>query len=368
MTTVPDHKISWWRTSVGEEDVRKLAESISEEHISQGPVTAEFEAAFAHSLDVPYAVATTSGSVALLMALMALGLKRDDEVIVPNRTFIATAHAATLLGAKVVLVDVLPGQPSMDVPLVKGKITNKTKAIMPVHLNGRAVDMEGIGEISQEYGLCVVEDACQALFSKTSAGYLGTLSDAGCFSLGMTKLITTGQGGVTVTRNRETYERLKLIRNHGVSDTFAATYVETGFNFKFTDMQASIGLSQLSRAQDRVARNNAVYVQYASAFDEFEFPFLRMIPVDLDHGEVPLWVEVLCPEREKLMDFLSSRGIQTRPFLPDLDISPHLGNSGEFPRSRIFSEQGIFLPCGPDQQLANVDRVIDALREYSDLR
>lgn len=357
-------KISWWRTSFGDEELAGLAGALSNEHVSQGPVTDQFEKEFARALGVPYAVATTSGSVALLMALMALGIGRDDEVIVPNRTFIATAHAALLLGAKVVLVDVEPEAPNIDVARVRAAITSRTRAIMPVHLNGRASDMGEINRIAAEYGLRVVEDACQALFSKNSAGFLGTQSDAGCFSLGVTKLISSGQGGMIVTKNPETYERLKLVRNHGVPDTFAGTYSQVGFNFKFTDLLASIGLVQLGRASSRVERVKAVYQRYAAGLARLELPFLQLIPVDVPGGEVPLYVEALCPRREHLMDFLTSRGIQTRPFHPDLHLSPYLNNRGKFPNSKRFGKQGIFLPCGPDQPLENVDRVLDALDNY----
>lgn len=360
------HKVPWWRTSLGPEEAQRLVHSISREHISQGPVTAEFESQLAAALGVPYAVATTNGSIALLMALMAVGVGRDDEVIVPNRTFVATAHAALLLGAKVVLVDTRPNIPTMDAAQVRSKITARTKAIMPVHLNGRAVDLTEVRNIAKEYGLYVIEDAAQALFSRNAFGFLGTQSDAGCFSLGMTKLITTGQGGVVVTQSAEMYERLKLIRNHGVVDTLNDAYTQMGFNFKFNDLLASIGIVQLSRAQTRVSQVNAVYAKYAAALSEF--PFLKLIPVAVEDGEVPLWVEVLCAERAALIEFLSSQGVETRKFLPDLNLSPHLRNGGDFRHSKVFSEQGMFLPCGPEQPLENIDYTIEALRRYAQSR
>ena len=363
--TIKISKIPWWRTSFGEEEVSQIRAAILNEHVSQGPVTAEFEARFAEALEVPYAVATTSGSTALLLALMALGIGRDDEVIVPNRTFIATAHAALLLGAKAVPVDVLPDTPTMDVSQIRQKITSRTRAIMPVHLNGRAVEMEQVNEVAEEYGLGVVEDACQALFSRSTAGYLGTQSDMGCFSLGATKLISTGQGGIVVTRSPKMYEQLKLIRNHGVADTFRASYEQMGFNFKFTDILASIGLVQLGRAPQRIEHTTAVYSKYAAAMGEYGLPFLQLIPVKVAQGEVPLYVEVLCTKRQELRDFLDPQGISTRPFLPDIDLSPHLNSDGEYPNSRVFSERGLFLPCGPEQPLENIDRVLEVLRVYS---
>jgi len=357
-------KISWWRTSFGAEELAAVGEAITAEQISQGPITAQLEARIAEALGVPYVIVTTSGSVALLISLMALGIGRDDEVIVPNRTWIATAHAAVLLGAKVVLVDSLPGIPSLDVARVREKITPRTKAIMPVHLNGRAVDMDGVNNLAKEFGLVVVEDACQALFSRDAHGFLGTRSDAGCFSLGVSKLISTGQGGMVVTRDAATYEKLKLARNHGVVDNFTDTWNQLGFNFKFTDLLASIGLVQLSHSSERISQVQRLYARYVESLTEF--PFLRIIPVDTAAGELPLYVEVLCDERKALMDFLQARDIQTRPSLPSLHSSSYLGSDGEFPNSRLFEEKGMYLPCGPTQPLENVDRVLAALREYQD--
>ncbi|OGW91032.1 MAG: pyridoxal phosphate-dependent aminotransferase [Omnitrophica bacterium RIFCSPHIGHO2_02_FULL_63_14] len=364
VTTEAAYEVLWWRTAFGEEEIRAVTEAIRGEHVSQGPVTAQFEAQLADALEVPYAVATTSGSMALLMALMALGIKPGDEVIVPNRTFIATAHAAMLLGAKVVLVDARPDLPTMDVSQLEREVTARTRAIMPVHLNGRAVDMTAVNQVAKEYGLLVVEDAAQALFSRNADGFLGTQSDAGCFSLGVTKLISTGQGGFVVTRSRETYERLLLIRNHGVADTMDAEYTRMGFNFKFNDLLASVGLAQLSRVPRRIAHIKAIYARYAAAIADL--PFLNLIPVNLEAGGIPLWVECLCQEREPVMAFLNSRRIQTRKFLPDLHLSPHLQNFGEFPRSKVFCERGFSLPGGPEQPLEHIDRVLEALRNFGE--
>ncbi len=357
-----NYTISWWRTQFGEPETQGIADAIAHEHISQGAVTAAFEAKIAEALGVPYCVATTSGSMSLLMALMALGIGRGDEVIVPNRTWIASAHAVAMLGGKVVLVDVLPDIPIMDVAQARRKITKRTKAIMPVHLGGRAVDMDAVTVLARERNLRVVEDASQAVFSKNAAGYLGTQSDAGCFSLSVAKLIATGQGGFTVTRSQETHDRLKSIRTHGVADVINASYTQLGFNFRFTDLQAAFGLAQLTRVPQRIAHVNAVYQRYVAGLAKL--PFVKLIPIAVERGEIPLYVEVLCDNREKIMAHLAAHGIQTRPFYPDLNVATYLGNKGEYPNARVFGEHGLFLPCGPDQPLANVDRVLEVLREY----
>jgi dTDP-4-amino-4,6-dideoxygalactose transaminase len=229
-------------------------------------------------------------------------------------------------------------------------------------LNGRAVDMKALRALAKKRKLALVEDACQAMFSRSPLGYLGTLSDAGCFSLGVTKLISTGQGGMVVTRDRRVYERLKLVRNHGVADTFQADYTMRGFNFKFTDLQAAVGLVQLGRVKARLAHAKALYKEYAAAIAGLGF--MKTVPVNVAGGEVPLYFEALCDDRDGLRKFLADRGIQTRPFLPDLDRSPHLVRPGHFPHSRLFSGHGVFLPAGPSQSLQDVRRVIEALRLY----
>jgi dTDP-4-amino-4,6-dideoxygalactose transaminase len=355
-----ENYISWWRTSFSNEDIEKVSESIRNENISMGSVTEEFEQRLAKALNVPYVVATTSGSIALMMALMAMGIETGDEVIVPNRTWIATAHAPMLLGAKPVLVDVLPDRPVMDTSIIGEKITSKTKAIIPAQLNGRAVEMEQVWEIAKKYGLLVVEDSAQGLFSKYKDKYMGTESDAGCFSFSVAKLIPTGQGGVVITRRRDIYKKMKLIRTQGVDDVNSGTpFLRMGFNFRYTDLQASIGLVQLNKVDQRIKNLKVVYKKYQESLKEINY--LQLIPVYMEKDEIPLYVEAIVEEREKLMEHLASHNIQIRPMYPDLDTANHLKCSDNFPNSRVFGKQGLVLPCGPDQPLENIDKVIEVL-------
>jgi dTDP-4-amino-4,6-dideoxygalactose transaminase len=357
-----ERAIAWWRTSFGESEIQRVRQSVLNEHISQGPVTAEFEQAMAEALQVSYAIATTSGSVALAMSLLALGVGPGAEVIVPNRTWIATAHAVLLVGAKITLVDVLPDVPVLDVAKIREKITDRTKAIIPVHLNGRAVNMESLKDVAREFGLVVVEDACQALFSRNKSGFLGTQSQAGCFSLGVTKLLSTGQGGLIVTQDSHLNEKLRLIRNNGVVDIFTDTWNQFGFNFKFTDIQASFGLAQLQRVQHRIDRLHAIYQQYADGLNGLEF--LHLLRSNVVGGELPLYVEVQCPNRNRLTEFLKSHNIQARPLPPNLNTSSYLDGAGVFPNSDRFAGAALYLPCGPEQPSGNVERVLEVLRQY----
>lgn len=356
------NRISWWRTDFGQAEIDNLREAICKEMVSQGSLTEKFEKEIARNLGVPFAVVTTSGSVSLLMSLLAIGIKAGDEVIVPNRTWIATAHAVLFAGAKVVLVDVEKDIPLIDAKQIRKKITSKTKAIIPVHLNGRSVEMETIEQIAKQYNLKIIEDACQAFYSKNKHGFLGTQSILGCFSLGVTKLISTGQGGVIVTKDQEFYEKLKLLRNHGVVDNFTDTWNQLGFNFKFTDLLAAVGLAQINRVKDRVEHVLELYKRYAEALEDLSF--LKLIPVDFVEGEIPLYVEAISPVREKLCQFLNSSGIQCRPLPPNLDISGYIPNDHRFPNSKLFAEQGFYLPCGPAQPLATVEIVRKALKSF----
>lgn len=356
--------ISWWRKYFGEEEIAYIAKSIRNEHISLGPVTAELEQKLSDILGIPYVVATTSGSMALLMVLMAAGIGPGDEVIVPNRTWIATAHAPLLLGAKAVLADVQVNSPIMDVTQIEENIGPRTKAIIPVHLNGRSVDMDEVNRIATEHNLLVIEDAAQAFCSANKTGFLGCQSFAGCFSFSVAKLISTGQGGFVVTRDKETYEILKSIRTHGVSDLIDVSYKRLGYNFRITDIQASIGIAQLDRLPGNIVRVKEIYYKYSAALHYFSF--LKLIPVDVEAGEIPLYIEVLCPEREKLIGYLADYGIETRSAFPDLNLATHLKSSNRFQNSEIFGSQGLYLPCGPDQPLENIDRVITVLRKYGE--
>lgn len=355
-------KISWWRTTFAHEEIARMTRAVEQENLSQGPVTAEFERGIAEMLGVPYVVATTSGSVALFMAMVAAGVKPGDEVIVPNRGWIAAAHAARLLGATVVLVDVVREETSIDPARIAERITPKTRAIVSVHLNGRSTDMAAINAMAASHGVTVIEDGAQALLSRNTLGLLGCQSPIGCFSLSVAKLISTGQGGFIVTHDEQTHRRLSLMRSHGVVDVVHAQWTELGFNFRMSDVLAAIGIAQIDRIPGRIERLHAIYGRYDEALKGLKT--VRMIPVDVAAGEIPLYVEVLCDDRPALQRYLAERNVETRPFHPDLNVAGYLDNPGAYPNSDRFATHGLFLPCGPSQVSADIDRVIEHLQEF----
>lgn len=357
-----DTPISWWRTEFGEPAIEAIAAAIRSERVGQGPLTEAFERDFAERLGMKYAVTVTSGSAALYIALIARGIGHGDEVIVPDRTWVASAHAVCMTGAKVVLADVKPHMPIIEEEVIESLITPRTKAIMPVHLNGRASNMDRILEIAGRHKLWVVEDTCQALFSGDSAGkFLGTRSGAGCFSLGTTKLISSGQGGVVVTDDPEYHKCLKLVKNHGVVDQFTDRWNQFGFNFKFTDFQAAMVHQQLKTIESRLLHLREVYAAYRDSVEKLSW--INLIPFG-SSNELPLYVDAVTPHRERLISYLREKSIQVRPHPPSLHTTSYLNSGGAFANSLRFNREGLYLPAGPTQPIQNIERVIDALRKF----
>ena len=363
MTKQDQLVVSHWRTTFNNGELEAIAFAIANENISQGPIVAEFERQLASYLGIPFVVSTTSGSMALLMSLLAAGVGPGDEVIVPNRTWIATAHAPFLIGATVKLVDVEIDRPIIDAKLIEQSITDKTRVIIPVHLCGRSADMRSINKIARKYNLTVIEDAAQGLGSRNEDGFLGTQSDMGCFSFSVAKIISTGQGGFVTTSSEAIYRKLVAMRTHGVGDIVNAVWDQPGFNFRFTDVLASIGLVQLKLLPDRITKVKTIYKLYEEGLKDL--PFIKIIPVDLAAGEIPIYVEVLCESRKEMMDFLTTRGVQCRPFYPSLNHANYFKDFGYYPNAEHFGLNGIYLPAGPAQSIDNINNVIKIIRSFN---
>lgn len=357
-----ENKINWWRTSFNNGEAEAIVRAISDKNISQGPIVAQLEKEMATFLDVPYVVATTSGSMALLMSLWVAGVGPGDEVIVPNRTWIATAHAAKLLGAKVVLVDVESERPIIDASLIEKAINLRTKAIIPVHMCGRSADMRLINEIARRHKIVLIEDAAQALGSRNEDGFLGTQSQMGCFSFSVAKIISTGQGGFISTKDETIYKKLLAMRTHGVGDVVNAQWEQPGFNFRFTDVLAAIGIVQINLLNQRIEKVINIYQLYADGLKDMKS--IELIPVNIEKGEIPVYIEVICESREHLIEFMAAKAIQCRPFYPDLDFASYFTSDHSFPNSRKYGRAALYLPSGPDQSHEDINEVIAALHEF----
>lgn len=356
-------QVPWFFGRLGEEEIAGVAAAIRDCHINCGPLCRELEARLAQRLGVPHAVLTTSGSAALLLALWAADIGPGDEVIAPAAGFIATAHAVMVAGATLRLVDVERQRPIMDLAEVEQALSPRTKAVLPVHLNGAACDVAGLRNRLAGTGIQIIEDAAQAMMSRGASGYLGTLGDFGIFSLGITKLITTGEGGLVVAHSPAAYERLQKLRNQGVHLIANNVFDSFGFNLRFNDLLASVGLAQLARIEQRMDACREVYRFYGEALRGLSW--LRLVECRLDAGELPLWTQVICAERETVVRRLAEEGITARPFHPALSASPHLKSTGAFPRAEAYARYALTLPSGPDQSRENLQRTVDCLHSIA---
>jgi dTDP-4-amino-4,6-dideoxygalactose transaminase len=355
--------ISWWQIELSDLEIELTTKALKNKNISQGIVTEEFESKISELLGIPYVTACTSGSTALLMSLVAAKIGPGDEVIVPNRTWIATAHAVMMVGAKVVLADDDGEDSSIFLNQINKKINSRTKAIIPVHLCGRSCDINGLKSVLKKRNVLIIEDAAQAFMSSNQNGFLGTQGLTGCFSLSLAKLISTGQGGFVVTKDKKVFERLKSLRNHGVNDPVNVSYKGFGFNFRFNDILASIGIAQLKRLKNNIYNIKTIYTTYLEGLHNLRG--IRVIEKRINDGEIPLYAEILCECREKLIKYLKNAGIQTRPYYPNLNLAPQLRDRRRFPKSEKYGINGLFLPCGPAQQLKNVNITIQKIHDFS---
>lgn len=344
---MPNKKIPWWEPQIGSPLEKDLLEQVLvANYANEGKLTTRFEQEVTELLGVKYAIATTSGTVAIFLALKALGIGHGDEVIVPDATFIATANAVTLTGAKPILVDIDPRTLTMHIESFKKAITLKTKAVVPVHVTGRGADIETILAIAREHNLHVVEDAAEAFFSKYHGKYLGTWGDAGCFSFSAAKTITTGQGGMIVTNSDALYATLRPLKDQGrpVRGTGGDDAHPTiGFNFKYTDVQAALGLGQLKLVQDRITRMRRTYTLYREELQGVAG--ISIFDINLDEGGVPQWTDALVERREELDAYLQSLNIDCRRYWLPIHLQKAYPNQGgEFTNSTKYLPQALWLP------------------------
>ncbi|WP_078060728.1 UDP-4-amino-4,6-dideoxy-N-acetyl-beta-L-altrosamine transaminase [Desulfotomaculum copahuensis] len=295
------------RQLIEQDDIDAVTEVLRSDWLTTGPTVAEFERRFAARVGARYAVAVSSGTAALHAACFAAGLGRGDEVITSPLTFVASANCALFLGAKPVFADIDPDTYNIDPAEIEKKITAQTKAIIPVHFTGQPCDLDAIHDIARRCKLSVIEDAAHALGAEYKGRPVGGLSDMTVFSFHPVKHITTGEGGMVTTNDEELYQWLLLFRNHGITrdpemmtENHGPWYYEAldlGFNYRLTDIQAALGLSQLRKLDRFLARRRAIAAIYNEAFAQI--PAVR-IPWQAPYGRTAWHLYVLSLNLEQL--------------------------------------------------------------------
>lgn len=352
--------IQVWSNFIQQDELDYFHNSIENKHIMEGPVLREFEKRMSELLDIPYVIGTASGSAALALALMGIGIKSGDEVIVPDLTFIATANAVCLLGAEVVLAPTEKERPIMDLNAVEGLITDRTRAIITVDLNGRISWSKELKEKYGKRGICIIDDACQAFMSGDGNAKAGTQADIGCFSFGITKTVSTINGGMVVTRNKKLYEKMKILKTQGMHSVFEGdAYYYPGFNFKLPDVLAAIGLGQLDRLDDKLEHMKAIDEMYRNELKNVEG--IDFIPKRA--GEFAWMPDVVCSDRDKVREELRKNDIISRPLGVPLHTAPYLKEKTDYTNAVEMQKKMLSLPGGPDQPFENVEKVIKILKK-----
>jgi dTDP-4-amino-4,6-dideoxygalactose transaminase len=372
---------------IGEEEIAEVVDTLRSGWVTTGPKAKRFEQAFAEFLGEPQieCIAVNSATAGLHLALEALGIGPGDEVITTTHTFTATAEVVRYLGADVVLVDIDPLTLNIDPRLVEAAITPRTKAIIPVHYAGLAVDMLAILDIARKHGLRVVEDAAHALPTTLEKELIGTMgSDATVFSFYANKTMTTGEGGMLVTRNAELAKRARVMRLHGMNrdafDRFTAKVpswyyeiVAPGFKYNLTDIAAALGLHQLKRLTAFQARREQIAQAYLEAFADLPL-ILPPLPPEGDTHSWHLFVLRLADEavieRDVFIERMFAKGIGCSVHYIPLHLHPYWRDRYElspeqFPHSQKAYERMLSIPLYTAMSDADVQRVIAAVREIA---
>jgi perosamine synthetase len=361
-----NRNLEFWTPQFGPEEKELVASVIDTGFLNDGEMTERFEKQVAELLGIRHVVATTSGTTAIFLALAGIGVGPGDEVIVPDVTFIATANAVTLTGAKAILADIDPHRLTLDPGCTERAITSRTKAIVPVHVSGRAADLGAIMDIAMRHGLFVVEDAAEALFSKHKSRCLGTFGIAGCFSLSPNKTITTGQGGLVATDDDRLHVRLRELKDQGrpVRGTGGNdTHGSVGFNFKFTNLQAAVGVGQLKDLQRRLERMKSIQSVYAEGLRGIRG--ISILPFCLKDGEVPQWTDAIVDRCQDLYDHLAAKGIRGRRFWHPLHTQPpYRLPDDQFPNSAKTIPHAMWLPSAFTLSDIDAMTVCDEIRHF----
>lgn len=346
---------------------RYLLEAYDSSWISgNGPFNQRFEECFRESVEAPFALSVANGTVAIHLVLAALGVGPGDEVIVPTLTYIATANAVTYTGATPVLVDSEPNTWGLDPERVEDAITAKTRAIIVVHLYGNPSEIEKLAEIAEKNGLHLIEDCAEALETRVSGTHVGSWGVAATYSFFGNKLITTGEGGMITTSDSALYDQMALLRGQAMSRERRYWFEAIGYNYRMTNVQASIGLGQLEEIHEHASARREI----ANWYDE-EIAGAGMevtTPIERPGTTHSYWLyTILLPEnastaRDAIQGFMLEQGVETRPVFFPLHVMPPYLSSSPRPVAEELGRRGLSLPTFRGMRRDDVVGVVQVLK------
>ena len=353
-------------------ELKYLTECITSGWISSsGKFIELFEKKFADFCGVKHSVSCSNGTVALHLALLALGIGKGDEVIVPNLTFAATANVVIYTGAKPVLVDVQEDTWCIDSEEIKKKITKRTKAIIPVHLYGMPCDMDSIMKIAKENNLVVIEDCAEAHGATCNGKNVGSFGDMGCFSFYANKIITTGEGGMITTNNRRLYDLSKSLKSLAFGRKQRFMHKNIGFGYRMTNLQAAFGCAQLKKIDNFITLKRKIAKFYKNAL--YNVSGLQL-PVEKDYARNVYWMyhilvhKAFGLSRNELMKKLAKYRIETREsFIPynmqSIFIKKGWTKASECPVANYVGKTGLYLPTGTSLTQKNLHYIVKTIKE-----
>lgn len=372
-------KIPVAKPFLGSEEIKNVNKCLKDNWISsKGIFINKFESEFAKYINVKYALSCSNGTVALHLALLALDIKKDDEVILPSFTYIATANAVKYCNAKPVFVDIKKETWNINPDEIEKKITEKTKAIVVVHLYGNPVEMEKILKIARKYKLFVVEDAAEAHGALYNNKYVGSLGDINTFSFYGNKIITTGEGGMITTNNKAFYEKIKLLKGQGMSEKKRYWFDIVGYNYRMTNIQAAIGFSQLQKIKKFLKKREEIKKWYLFFLKKFNLLKYFELQKAEKNSQPVCWLFSLkvakqyknLINRDKLMNFLLSKGIETRPlFYPITEMPPYKNLKlikADLPNTYEVAYAGLNLPTFYELKKGDVEYIVKNIKAYID--
>ena len=355
-----------------EEEIEEIKEVLDSGWVSQGPKTKEFEEVFAKYVGAKYAIAVTNCTAALHLSLLAIGVGKGDEVLVADFTYPATAHSVLYCGAKPIFIDVDPKTYNIDPELIEEKITEKTKAIIPVHTFGQPADMEPIMEIAEDYGLRVIEDAACAHGAKYKNKFAGTIGDTGCFSFHARKGMTTGEGGMVVTNDRKLADEIRSLSIYGITSTWdrekseefiIPKFVKLGFNYKMSDISAAVGIVQLRKLEKMIERRRELARYWDENLQNLELIEPPYCSEDVRHvyqSYVALVDKRI--NRNKLIERLRKEGIQTQIGTYACHVQPVYKSEQKCPNSLDIFNRSLALPIYYKLKEEDIDIVVAHLK------
>jgi len=370
-----EYKIPLFDLNFDDKEGQAVLDVIKANWISAGPKTSEFENKFAEMLTIKHSVATSNCTVALHLAMKLTGIEAGDEVICPSLTFVATCNAIRYVNAIPVFADIKSlDDLTIDPVEIEKKITKKTKAIIVMHFGGFACDMEKIMTIANKYNLKVIEDACHGPLSDYKGKKLGTIGDVGCFSFFSNKNISTGEGGMIVTNNKEYYDRAKLLRSHGMTSmsyvrstghTTSYDVVELGYNYRMDDIHASIGLVQLAKVKNDLEKRAEVRKMYLSLLKnihQITIPFADYSAFSSNYIFPIILKNSTCEKRDSVRNKLAEYGIQTSVHYPAVHrFLIYKDYYTELPKTEYVTDNLITLPMYSKLTLIDIEYISESL-------